>query len=37
MRRTTGLIALTAALTFMLAGCQNHQAKVGAVRRNMTS
>ena len=31
MRRTTGLIALTATLTFMLAGCQSHQAKVDAL------
>ncbi len=30
MRHTTGLIALTATLTFMLAGCQSHQAKVDA-------
>ena len=33
MRRTTGLIALTATLTFMLAGCQSHQAKVDALQK----
>ena len=33
MRRTTGLIALTATLTFMLTGCQSHQAKVDAFQK----
>ena len=33
MRRTTGLIALTATLTFMVAGCQSHQAKVDALQK----
>jgi hypothetical protein len=33
MRRTTGLTALTAILTFMLAGCQSHQAKVDALQK----
>ncbi len=33
MRRTTGLIALIATLTFMLAGCQSHQAKVDALQK----
>ena len=33
MRRTTGLIALTATLTFMLTGCQSHQAKVDALQK----
>ena len=33
MRRTTGLIALTATLTFMLAGCQTHQGKVDALQK----
>lgn len=33
MRRTSGLIALTAAFTFMLAGCQSHQAKVDGLQK----
>lgn len=32
MRRTTGLIALTATLTFIL-GCQSHEAKVDALQK----
>jgi hypothetical protein len=33
MRRTTGLIALTATLAFMFAGCQSQQAKVDAAQK----
>ena len=33
MRRTTGLIALTATLIFILAGCQSHQSKVDALQK----
>ena len=33
MQRTTGLIALIATLTVMLAGCQSRQAKVEALQK----
>jgi hypothetical protein len=33
MRRKTGLIALTATLTFIVAGCESHQAKVDELQK----